>query len=100
MGTGSKQVIALGGGGIAGAEAQAGFHDGVEWTVYALSRGQKEKFSSLCDFAWDNKDNPLIRLITGKDSSEANAFSKAWMSEEERRNSEEDRQRQEAEEEE
>merc|ERR1712039_1057568 len=71
-------------GGIAAAEAQAGFDDGVEWTVYALSRGPKEEFRSLCDFAWYNKDNPLIRLITGKDSSEANAFSEAWSQEAER----------------
>ena len=49
--TQSRRVVAMGGGGIAASEASAGFGDGVQWTVYALSRGKKEEFPSLCDFA-------------------------------------------------
>merc|ERR1712190_318993 len=52
--TGSKQVVALGGGGIAGNEAQAHFPEGGEWTIYALSRGKKEEYPALCDFAHEH----------------------------------------------
>lgn len=74
--TKSKQVVALGGGGIAAKEATAGFQDGVKWTVYALSRGRVEEFPTMCDFAREQvgKGNGNIELITGKDPEEGKAF--------------------------
>jgi len=49
--TGAKQVVAVGGGGIAGAEASASFRDDVHWTVLAVSRGKVEEYSTLLDWA-------------------------------------------------
>ena len=64
--------MALGGGGIAGNEAEASFADGVQWTVFALSRGKKEAFPSLLDFAAAH-EGP-VTLVRGKDPTEAQAF--------------------------
>jgi len=72
--TKAKQVIALGGGGVAANEAEAGFADGVKWTVYALSRGKKEEYPALCDFAHKNKSNKMMTFVTGKDTAESDAF--------------------------
>jgi len=72
--TKSKRVISAGGGGIAGAEAMAGFGAGVQWTVYALSRGRKEEFPTLCDFARAQKGKGPIELVEGDDANEALAF--------------------------
>merc|ERR1712232_1377372 len=48
--TGSKRVVAVGGGGIAGKEASSSFQDGVHWTVFAISRGEREKQETLLDW--------------------------------------------------
>jgi len=76
--TGAVEVVALGGPGISANEAMAGFPDKVHWTVYALSRGQRERNPSLCDFARRSlkKRNSNVRLglVMGKDPDEMNAF--------------------------
>jgi len=71
--TGSKSVISLGGGGISAREAEAGVKDGVLWVIYALSRGQDEKFPTLCNWARDQKD-PAIQFVRGSDPDERRAF--------------------------
>ena len=70
--SGSARVVALGGGGIAAREAEAGIGEGVAWTVFALGRGKKESHASLCDMA---AAHPQVTLIRGKDPDEALAFS-------------------------
>mmetsp|Transcript_9921 Transcript_9921/g.31498 ORF Transcript_9921/g.31498 Transcript_9921/m.31498 type:complete len:331 (+) Transcript_9921:75-1067(+) len=77
--TGAAEVIALGGEGSAGWEAQASFPDDVHWTVYAVSRGHKEKQPSLCDFArraltGKNSGGAHVHLVMGRDANEFDAF--------------------------
>jgi len=76
--SGSLEVVSLGGEGSLGNEAQAGFPDDVHWTVYALSRGEREKQPSLCDFARKSlkKRNSVVHmdLVMGMDPNEADAF--------------------------
>lgn len=69
--TGSKRVLALGGGGIAAMEAQASEIEGVEWTVCALSRGKQETGPTLMDWALNASNATLLR---GKDPDEALCF--------------------------
>merc|ERR1711924_309423 len=69
--TGSKRVIALGGGGISANEASVGMRDGVEWTVYAVSRGREEKFPTLLNWA---AETPGVNLVSGKDPNEMGGF--------------------------
>ena len=63
--TGSKRVIALGGCGIAAAEAAASVAD-VKWTVYSLGRGSKESVPSLMDWA-HRSASPNVQFIYWKD---------------------------------
>jgi len=75
--TGSKQVLSLGGGGIAAHEAKASAKSGVSWTIYALSRGREETFPTLADWAAENVENPGIgglKLKRNLDPNEAMAF--------------------------
>merc|ERR1712194_509562 len=72
--TESCQVIALGGGEIACAEATASLSHGICWTVFALARGVKEHSPSLCDFAYKHSDNSCITLVLGKDPKESDVF--------------------------
>lgn len=69
--TGSKTVISLGGGGIAANEASVGIDDGQQWHIFALSRGKKEQFPSLLNFA---AAEPRAKLIKGKDPNESDGF--------------------------
>lgn len=71
--TASKQVIALGGGGVVGQEAEASFSDGVQWAVYALSRGQKEQHPTIMDWAFKTRSSNLL-FLCGKDPKYADAF--------------------------
>jgi hypothetical protein len=73
----AKQVVSLGGGGIAAREAQHGTRDDrTVWTVYAVGRGDKERFASLCDFVANRTvQDGLITLVRGKDPAEEDAFS-------------------------
>jgi hypothetical protein len=73
----AKQVVSLGGGGIAAREAQHGTRDDrTAWTVYAVGRGDKERFASLCDFVANRTvQDGLITLVRGKDPAEEDAFS-------------------------
>lgn len=71
--TASKQVIAFGGAGILGQEAEASFADGARWTIYALSRGMKETEASLMDWAAvTEREN--VTLVYWKDPSYADCF--------------------------
>mmetsp|Transcript_34433 Transcript_34433/g.106939 ORF Transcript_34433/g.106939 Transcript_34433/m.106939 type:complete len:329 (+) Transcript_34433:150-1136(+) len=76
--TRAKDVVALGGEGRKGWEAEASFPDGVHWTVYAVSRKQKEQEPSLCDFARKSltkrNSGAHIDLVMGRDPDEAEAF--------------------------
>lgn len=74
--TGSKRVLALGGPGVHGREAEASFSDGVHWTVFACSRGQKEGTPSLLDWAATMaRQRPVeVELVTGRDPMEADGF--------------------------
>jgi len=69
--TGSKLVISLGGGGISAKEALAGIDDGMEWRIFALSRGRAEQHPTILNFA---AAEPRAKLITGKDPNESEAF--------------------------
>jgi len=73
--TGSKQVFSLGGGGIAAHEAKASANSGVEWTVYALSRGRDEAHPTLADWAAENPSSS-VKLKRDLDPDENKAFSK------------------------
>lgn len=72
--TQARQVISLGGGGIAGLEAEASLRENVRWTVYALSRGRKEEHPSLMDWAGRTKSPLLTFVCDGRDPTYANAF--------------------------
>ena len=75
--TGSKRVISLGGGGITANEAAVGMReDGVEWCVYALSRGREEKFPTLLNWAADTDGATLIK---GKDPKESEGAVPWWV---------------------
>jgi len=71
--TGSKQVFSLGGGGISAHEAEASRTSGTVWTIYALSRGRKEAYPTLADWA---AENPSLGVILRRklDPDEAMAF--------------------------
>jgi len=71
--TDSKQVFSLGGGGISAHEAKASADSGVEWTVYALSRGREEAYPTLADWAAENP-GPTVRLRLNLDPDEDMAF--------------------------
>jgi len=71
--TGSKFVLCLGGGGIARKEAEAYTFDGGRWVVFALSRGKKESYPSVLDWAQKNK-NPNVQFVCGKDPDELDGF--------------------------
>jgi len=71
--TGSKQVFSLGGGGISAHEAEASTNSGTLWTIYALSRGRKEAYSTLADWAAENP-SPGVTLRRNLDPDEAVAF--------------------------
>mmetsp|Transcript_115585 Transcript_115585/g.307334 ORF Transcript_115585/g.307334 Transcript_115585/m.307334 type:complete len:340 (-) Transcript_115585:80-1099(-) len=80
--TGAAEVVALGGEGTVGWEAQASFPDDVHWTVYAVSRGQREQRPSLCDFArktlTKRSNGTHINLVMGRDPNESDAFSRQF----------------------
>lgn len=80
--TGAAEVVALGGEGSAAWEAQASFPDDVHWTVYAASRGQKERQPSLCDFAkktlMKKNSGAHVHLVMGRDPNESDAFSRGF----------------------
>lgn len=73
--TAARLVVCLGGVLSISQEAEASLPDGVQWTIYALSRGTKERDPSLVEWAASKKHSQL-ELIEGKDESEANALSK------------------------
>lgn len=76
--TASKKVVAVGGGGIAGCEANASFVDSVKWIVLAVGRGKRETNPTLLDWARNatEKKNPCIDLdfIQGIDPDEKDGF--------------------------
>jgi len=74
--TGSKQVFSLGGGGIASHEAKASANSGVQWTIYALSRGRDEAYPTLADWAAENPSSS-VRLQRNIDPDEDRAFCNA-----------------------
>merc|ERR1719461_557121 len=74
--TGSKQVFSLGGGGISAHEAKSSANSGVEWTVYALSRGREEAYPTLADWAAENPSTSM-KLRRNLDPNEDLAFCKA-----------------------
>jgi len=74
--TGSKQVFSLGGGGISAHEAKASADSGVDWIVYALSRGREEAHPTLADWAAENPSSS-VKLRRDLDPNEDMAFSKA-----------------------
>jgi len=71
--TGSKQIFSLGGGGIAAHEAKVSTNSGAVWTIYALSRGRKEAYPTLADWA---AENPSLGVVMRRDldPDEAMAF--------------------------
>jgi len=71
--TGSKQIFSLGGGGIAAHEAKVSTNSGAVWTIYALSRGRKEAYPTLADWA---AENPSLGVVLRRDldPDEAMAF--------------------------
>ena len=71
--TGSMFVLCLGGGGIAQNEAEANILDGGSWVVFALSRGRKESYPSVLDWAQKNK-GPNVQFVCGKDPNERDGF--------------------------
>jgi len=71
--TGSKHVFSLGGGGISAHEAKASTTSGMVWTIYALSRGRKEAYPTLADWAAENPSSG-VTLRRNLDSDEALAF--------------------------
>ena len=74
--TGSKMVICVGGGGITGQEADASFEDGagIQWTVFAVSRGKKEQYPSMLDWA-ATASSPHVEFVHGLDEQEADGYS-------------------------
>lgn len=74
--TGSKHVVAVGGGGIAGKEAAVSLNDGVHWTIFAVSRGEHETQETLLDWAKGNPD-PNLDFVTGFDPNEAKGYKSA-----------------------
>ena len=73
--TGSKTVFSLGGGGISAYEAKATASAGMKWTIYAMSRGRKEAYPSLADWAAENP-GPGVSLRRNLDPDEESAFCK------------------------
>jgi len=71
--TGSKRVFSLGGGGIAAHEAKASANSGMEWTIFALSRGRDEAYPTLADWAAENPRSG-VQLRRNLDPNEAMAF--------------------------
>jgi len=71
--TGSKKVISLGGGGITAHEAKASANSGMEWTIFALSRGRDEAYPTLADWAAENLSSG-VQLRRNLDPNEAMAF--------------------------
>eukprot|EP00401_Gymnodinium_catenatum_P026745 CAMPEP_0117577564 /NCGR_PEP_ID=MMETSP0784-20121206/63489_1 /TAXON_ID=39447 /ORGANISM="" /LENGTH=460 /DNA_ID=CAMNT_0005377073 /DNA_START=156 /DNA_END=1538 /DNA_ORIENTATION=- len=69
--SGAMRVVALGGGNITAMEAQLSVNEGVKWTIFALSRGRKETYPSLLDWA---VTEPRADFVTGKDPNEAQGF--------------------------
>jgi len=69
--TGSKRVISLGGDSIVSHEARLSVNCGIDWIIYALSRGKKEKIPTLMDWAVSQAN---LKLVRGKDANEADAF--------------------------
>lgn len=76
--TGGQYVVALGGGGVVRREAEASVREGVQWTVYALSRGKQEDFPTLIDWAAlhsaTGSEEDSVRFICGADPSYIRAF--------------------------
>jgi len=73
--TGATHVVCLGGGGITGWEAEATLGSDVTWVIFALSRGRKEEFPTIMDWAVKKAPNcPSIKLLRGKDASDVDAF--------------------------
>merc|ERR1712113_1243103 len=71
--TGSKTVFSLGGGGISAYEAKASATSGALWTIYAMSRGRKEAYPTLADWAAENPSSG-VTLRRNFDPHEAMAF--------------------------
>merc|ERR1712194_718023 len=69
----SKMVLAIGGGGIAAQEADASLLEGVQWVIFALSRGRKEENPSILDGAIQN-DSSQVQLFGQIDEKEADGF--------------------------
>merc|ERR1712083_1062102 len=74
--TGSKHVVTVGGGGIAGKEAAVSFKDDVFWTIFAVSRGEREKHETLLDWAKANP-GPNLDVVTGFDPNEEKGYKSA-----------------------
>merc|ERR1712039_1000745 len=74
--TASKKVVAVGGGGIAGCEADASFVDCVQWIVLAFSRGKVETNLTLLDWAMNTSHNgsPFLEFVQGLDPKEAEGY--------------------------
>eukprot|EP00435_Cladocopium_sp_Y103_P032363 s2557_g8.t1 len=66
--TGATRVLAMGGGGVSLKEAE--LSEDIRWTVFALSRGHKEMFPTLVDWAVKNG----VEVIRGKDPNEDLGF--------------------------
>ena len=71
--TGSMFVLCLGGGSIAQNEAEANIKAGGSWVVFALSRGEKERFPSVMDWAQKNHGHN-VQFVRGKDPHEQDGF--------------------------
>ena len=71
--TGSMFVLCLGGGSIAQNEAEANIKAGGSWVVFALSRGEKERFPSVMDWAQQNHGHN-VQFVRGKDPHEQDGF--------------------------
>ncbi|CAL1141512.1 unnamed protein product [Cladocopium goreaui] len=68
--TGATRVLAMGGGGVSLKEAELSEDQDIRWTVFALSRGHKEMFPTLVDWAVKNG----AEVIRGKDPNEDLGF--------------------------
>lgn len=64
----ASKVLALGGGGTARLGCLCGMRDKLSWTVFALSRGGKEPFPSICDLALEIPEH--VELVRGIDPKE------------------------------
>lgn len=69
--TGTRRVVALGGGGIVGCEMRCGLQDGTRWTVFAMSRGRPEGARTLMDASADEAN---VELVRGVDQNEGQGF--------------------------